>query len=131
MSDKRKQTPDVLADILGGAPPTPGDEIPAFPAPPPAKPKPAARPKTTRAPRRPSPAAPADWQYQVVSFQDYKGWRARFVDGKELRQWPNSPLVHEYLAQMAGQGWELVTASSGERLYGLSDKHQLYFRRPK
>ncbi len=132
--DKHKQTPDILAEILGG-------EAPGMPAPilpdlrpetrqPPARPKRVSQPKPS-APTRPKAKPASKVEYRVVSFQDYKGWRPRFVNGKELKDWMEAPLLHEYLQQLSQEGWELAAASSGERLYGLGDKHQLYFRRPR
>ena len=131
---QRKQTPDVLAEILGGGQPGTDSELPAIPAPRPTKVKSPTKStaKSSAKPQSPSvrqPAAATGWQYRVVSFQEHKGWRAHFVDGVEIPDWTSSPILHEYLQQLAEQGWELVSAASGERLYGISDKHQLYFRR--
>jgi hypothetical protein len=119
---ERKQTPDILAEILGGAP----VERP-----------PVARPAVKAAPRAKKAATPATpkpsrghWEYRVASFQQYHGCRLRFIDGIEFKNWASAPLLHEYLRQMAEQGWELAAACAGERLYGVSDKHQLFFRRP-
>jgi hypothetical protein len=124
---QRKQTPDVLAEILGGGQPAAVEAQPALSTPSPAKVKSVSRSKTpARAVRPPVVVAR---QYQVVSFQEHKGWHARYVNGIEIANWTTSPLLHEYIQQMAGQGWELVSAASGESLYGLSDKHQLYFCR--
>jgi hypothetical protein len=67
----------------------------------------------------------------VVSFQEYKGWRPRYLDGKAIKDWTEGPLMHEYIASMGEQGWELATACSGDKLFGRSDKYQLYFKRPK
>ena len=121
---ERKHTPDVLADILGAAPPV---EAPAGAATPPA-------------PRPPSPpAAPAKrtqraepglrYKYRVVSFQDYHGWRPRFENGVEIVGWMRGPLLNEFLDQAGEDGWELAAASAGESLYGSSDKRQLYLKR--
>ena len=68
---------------------------------------------------------------ELRTFQAHDGWRPRFVDGKQLRDWIEGPLVHEYMAELGAQGWELAAASSGERMYGLADKLQLYFKRAK
>jgi hypothetical protein len=118
---KRKQTPDVLAEILGGE--LPNGDLPT------------AAHKGSR-PARTSAAealdgGPQQWEYQLVSFQDYKGWRPRYLDGQELRDWTSGPLIHQYLEQMGEAGWELAAAAAGERLYGSADTHQLYFKRPK
>jgi hypothetical protein len=118
---ERKQTPDILAEILSGAPSE---------APQPVR----TAAKTPPRPRKaPTPAAPkaskGRWEYRVASFQQYHGCRLRYVDGVECSNWERAPLLHEYLAQMAKEGWELAAACAGERLFGLNDKQQLFFRR--
>ena len=120
---QRKQTPDVLAEVLGGFTSQETD-LPLPKKPIPRKSSPPATPKV----RTPSSRT---WEYQIVSFQDYKGWRPRFSNGVELRNWMNAPLIHEYLAQLSQEGWEFITACCGERLYGNADKYQLYFRRSR
>ncbi len=114
---KRKQTPDVLAEILGGEPAL-------------VETQPILQPKPV--PAVPGPDVPPDgWEYIVVSFQDYKGWRPRFKNGRELKDWMNGPLLHEYIEVMGAEGWELAAASAGERMFGNADHHQLYFKRLK
>ena len=128
--DKRKETPDVLSEILGGEIATPEASESPPPAPPaPAKPRRASKPKRPSTSRRRT-KTPTKWEYRLVSFQDHRGWRPRFVDGKAIDNWAEGPLMHEYIAQMGEEGWELVTACSGEKLYGLNDKYQLHFKRP-
>ena len=128
---ERKQTPDILAEILGGAPesqppvsqtkpPTPRTSKPARP-PRPSQPKPV----------KPPQPANISWEYRVVSLQYYNGWRPRYLDGKKIKDWESGPLIHEYLEHMGGLGWELVSASSGKNLYGQSDFYQLFFKRLK
>jgi hypothetical protein len=131
----RKQTPDVLAEVLGGEPPAlynNGDVTAGRPA---AKSSPATKSSkpAQRRPAAPSKTQPEkmQWDYILVSFQDYKGWRPRYINGRELRDWTNGPFIHEYLEAMGEQGWELAAASSGERMYGIGDQHQLYFKKPK
>lgn len=144
---ERKSTPDILAEILAG-PPASSDPVqennPAAHSP---ERMPAESPVLTQ-PRRKQPMPPlpapstaavpkpaarttagAGWEYLVISFQEHRGWRARFRDGIELTDWTSGPLLHESLGQLAEDGWELVTATSGEALYGAADKRQLYFRR--
>ena len=140
---KRKETPDILAEILGG------DELPPLESPPtaerstaPAGPRRASArlPKTEQssAPERvrkaPAPAgqpAAQELEYLLASFQYHRGWRPRFHNGRELEDWLDGPPVHEHIGQLAAQGWELVAASSGERMYAAADSLQLYFKRPK
>jgi hypothetical protein len=131
----RKQTPDILAEILNGEAPAPDFPLPAPKTIKSPKPRQANPPASSAAekhrPEKSSRAAPLSWDYHVVSFQDYKGFRPRFENGSEIRDWFKGPLLHEYLENKAAEGWELISASSGERLYGTSDRHQLFFRKPK
>lgn len=122
MTPQRKQTPDVLAEILGGDIP----EVKELPAPVKKASVPARRPV-----EKPAESRTARWEYWVVSFQDYKGWRPRYINGNEVKNWMNGPLIHEYIEQMGDEGWELVAASAGERLFGSADHHQIYFKRRK
>ncbi len=117
---KRKQTPDVLAELLGG-PAAAGNSDGAA----------ASEAPQTASRRREPEARPAVFEYALVTFQDYRGWRPRFINSYELRDWTNGPLIHEYLEAMGEDGWELAAAGSGERMYGSADLHQLYFKRPK
>lgn len=115
---KRKQTPDVLAEILGGGSTLLESE------------KEVSAPALRSAGKKtPFPQQAVRLEYVVVTFQDYRGWRPRYYNGRELKDWMNGPLIHDYLAGMGEEGWELAAASSGERLYGNADNHHLYFRR--
>lgn len=132
----RKETPDVLGEVLAGL-----GEAPAAPA---SQPTPA--PRAPRRPRRARaaekeataanpepPAQPAarGWDFLVVSFSEYRGWRPRFINGQEVRNWMHAPLIHDYLAQLGEDGWEMVGAGGGKALYGASDYYQAFFKRPK
>jgi hypothetical protein len=130
---KRKQTPDILAEILEGDAPggeTSVDYPPVqsrrAPASPPAPSKPAV---SRRAIEKPVTTRPARWEYRLASFQDHNGWRLRYLDGREVKGWMDGLRIEEALQQMGDEGWELAAASAGERLYGSTDKHQLYFKR--
>jgi hypothetical protein len=125
---ERKQTPDVLADILGASAASPA------PLPTPARsPSPAAR-------RRPAPENSSEparrtdklrrWEYVVVSCQDYHGWRPRYESGAELAGWMRGPLLHSYLQERGHEGWELVAATSGRPMFGVTDCYQLFLRKP-
>jgi len=124
MSD-RKQTPDVLADILGAGA--------TAPAPEPTQ----GRPPRTSAPRRavPSSARAAEtahlWEYLVVSCQNHHGWRPRFEGGVEVAGWTSGPLLHTYLERRGREGWELVAAGAGRPMFGVMDCYQLFFKKPK
>jgi hypothetical protein len=119
---ERKQTPDILAEILSGAPTELPQPVKAAAKTPP-------RPRKTAAPATPK-TVKTHLEYHVASFQQYHGCRLRYIDGVEDINWTSAPLMHEYLRQMATDGWELAAACAGERLFGVNDKHQLFFKRP-
>jgi hypothetical protein len=128
----RKEMPDVLGDILGGVRSYPSLADAAEPA----AAGPAAASAGTAPPAQtiaaPVPAAPADpapppaWEYREVIFRDYRGWRTRVVNGRELGDWKQAPTAIEYLEQAGKEGWELVS---------MSDRHnnqkEAYLKRPK
>jgi hypothetical protein len=132
---ERKETPDILSEILANKP----ADAPGMPSPARKKQreaqaeegkKPDAQPKASRASSKPAGRVPG-WEYRLASFQEYHGWRLRYEDGEEVAEWMEGPLLHEYLADMAEQGWELAAATSGEAMFGTTDKQQLYFKRPQ
>jgi hypothetical protein len=122
---KRKQTPDVLAEILGGDLAGPVQTTPVV-----VGRRPSAR-ATRPAVVKSNPPKPKGWEYMIVSFQEYRGWRLRFIDGVELKDWMAGPQIYKYLETIGAEGWELVSASAGERMYGNQDKRQVFFKRPK
>lgn len=146
MSD-RKHTPDILAEILtGDAPASEIDFVPPAARPPrtapkkpnrkaekparedqPAQEKPAAR--KPAAPPRPSQSQA--WEYQVASFQQHNGWRVRFIDGREVKNWAEGLTLSEYNAYAGEQAWELAGACSGTPMFGRSDTYQLFYKRIK
>jgi hypothetical protein len=132
----RKETPDVLGEVLAGLGEAPAPSAVPTPTPQPAP----AKPRRTRAPKAKAEPAAADassqpaarsFDYLVVSFSDYRGWRPRFINGQEVRQWMHAPLIHDYLAQLGEDGWEMVGAGGGKALYGASDYYQAFFKRAK
>ena len=126
---ERKQTPDILGEILSGS--GTGDQVPgpavqssvtAVPPQPIRTPRPVSAPKVTNK---------AHWEYLVVSFHKQNGWRARFVNGRELKEWTQGPQLHAVLDQLGADGWELVSVTKTEPLYGTMDRVQAYFKRVK
>lgn len=129
----RNPTPDVLGELLAGPPEIPA-QTPAPPAAPPSKPRTVRTDKKASAKpvAQPEPApAVVHWDYLVVSFGDYRGWRPRFINGQEIRNWMHAPVIHDYISQLGEDGWELVGAGGGKALYGSSDYYQLFFKRQK
>lgn len=126
MSD-RKETPNLLADLLGGAPAAESAPAPAAKSRAPRK-RPAA-PKAvaaTLAPVSPPPAPPAQWEYREVVFREFRGWRPRYVDGRERWDWKEAPVVLEYLRALGEEGWELVSMGEEHNF-----QKTAYFKRPK
>lgn len=119
----RKQTPDVLGAVLG-------DPTPAIEAPAPTKTTtPPKRTRTRKSSTRKSAArtpSPQQWQYVVITFYDYGGWKPRFQDGKELSGWKSLPDMPDYIKLLGEDGWEMVGASNGRRREIIA-----YFKRPK
>ncbi|MFC2054826.1 DUF4177 domain-containing protein [Chloroflexota bacterium] len=116
----RKQTPDVLAEMLEAELDdyVIGEEVIK------ASSKPA-----RKSSRRVRQTKPLSWEYIIVTFQDYKGWRPRFENGLEYKDWMNLPLMHVYINDLGAEGWELVSASASERMFGSADKYHAYFKR--
>lgn len=123
----RKQTPDVLGDILGGATNADAEAIdmvgvePVKPAPKPRKPRtartgaskaaPAVAAPTVSAPD-PAPVVAVEWEYREVVFRDYRGWRVRAVNGREARNWKEAQTLLEYVTQAGAEGWEMVNITN-------------------
>lgn len=120
---ERKETPDVLGEILGSL--TPPDEqtqplAPAQPAP--KRPRPAPKPKA--AAPVPEPEAQASlpplfgqrsqWEHLHVIFRDYDGWRPYQRAGVKIDAWKQGPDIDAFLADLGEQGWELAGAANGE-----------------
>ena len=118
----RKETPDLLGELLAG----PGESSPSPVADQPPPPTSSAQPAPASHSTDPEPAT---WDYLLISFSDYHGWRPRYINGREIQQWMKAPQIHDYVNQLGEDGWELVSASSGKPLYGARDYYQLYLRR--
>jgi len=129
----RKETPDVLGEILGGAP-APATSAVSTPLVKPAKSaktksvktKSATKNRThssNRAARKATKKQPI-WEYMSVRFRDYRGWRPRHVDGNELSDWKKGPLIEAYLNQLGQDGWEMVGIVSSGR-----SERDAYFKR--
>lgn len=128
------QPSDILDDIFSANIDETAENVPAFDL---AAPK--ARPARRKVQTPLSPAAvseaappvpvivkPVEWEYREVIFRDYRGWRVRFIDGREPRDWKSGPALLEYLEQVGKEGWELVS---------ISDRHhnqkEAYLKRVK
>ena len=102
----RKQTPDILGEILGGESSPPPSTLKGTPEPE-VKPKPAGR-----KPRRRTKPKQQKWEYREVVFRNYGGYRPRSINGVEQPGWKNAPIIHIYLNQLGEQGWELAGIGS-------------------
>jgi len=133
---ERKQTPDILGDLLGGGPliREAGETVVDLL-------KPAAVKRTKTAQKtRVEGKQPAEtrmvgkpqevrWEHRVASFQEYKGWRLRFVDGVETPNWTSGVTLCGYIAQASAEGWQVAGACAGQAMFGLLDKYQVFFKR--
>ena len=125
----RNPTPDVLGELLAGP-----AEAPVQTAPPSTRQPAPGKPRTVRTEKKPAAKTAAKivrWDYLVVSFGEYRGWRPRYINGQEIRNWMQAPVIHDYISQLGEDGWELVGAGGGKALYGASDHYQLFFKRQK
>ncbi len=142
----RKETPDVLGELLGGStsPPRPVPVMVANllpgegPEPIPAdEPKPAmvaeSKPVLLEKPKalpasepaldlvagvepvhgrgvssRPRRTKDLRWEYVEIVFCDHGGFRPRYINGLESRNWKKAPLIYDYLNYLGEQGWELA-----------------------
>ncbi len=134
-SRARQRTPDVLAELLSAdLPPvetSPAPSTAMTPAPSAAPPAPARAAAPKSQVQRPPELVKEAWEVEIVTFQDHRGWRPRFVNGMEVQNWLTGSLVQNYVNQRGADGWELAGATSAGHLYGVSDGLQLYFKRRK
>jgi hypothetical protein len=130
---ERKQTPDVLAELLSA-------ELPSVPAAQttevesaanktPAKQQPPREHRTRSQPARET--APDAWEVEIVTFQEHRGWRPRYLNGAEIKGWLSGFLVEDYVNLRGAEGWELAASTNCDRFYGAADGLQLYFKRRK
>jgi hypothetical protein len=118
MSSESQPT-DILDDIFSADPDETAENVPAFDlAASTAKARPARRKAQAPpadvsevAPPVPVVIKPVEWEYREVIFRDYRGWRVRFIDDREPRDWKHGPTLLAYLEQAGKEGWELVSMS--------------------
>ena len=125
----RKQTPDLLGELLGEASPPAAQARSAKQLPTVETPKPLTAAGTKgKASRQPKPTAARRpiWEYLELTIHDYRGWRPRSIDGRKLRDWKDGPSLLDYLGHLGAEGWEMtgiLEAGRGER--------NVYFKRLK
>ncbi len=138
---ERKETPDVLGELLGG-PAASAEPNPSLRPDPPSRPvlpkagaskPPAAAPSEPRPSLKLAPPKTAkptlnvvQWEYAQIVFHDYAGWRPRSRDGAELPNWKNGPGMDATLQQMGEEGWEMAGIVPGQR-----NQWHAFFKRPK
>lgn len=125
---ERKETPDVLGEILGSLTP-PTEPVPPAPlAPPtpsaPKRPRAASQPKTVAAIPAPAPQPQVSlpplfglrtqWEHLHIIFRDYDGWRPYQRADAKIADWKQGPAIDATLAEMGEQGWELAGVANGE-----------------
>ena len=126
----RKETPDVLGEILSGpAKSTPSATPVPISVDPKAEPAPAPKAtpsKTLSKPERRSTSSKqsVQWTYMEVIFREFRGWRPRFVDGVELDDWKDQPEIADYLNLVGQEGWEMVGIVNSRR-----NMRDAYFKR--
>lgn len=129
---ERKETPDVLGNLFGagGEPAAPEAENRAAAVAPPSQKRSSRKPAQARpappAVPAPAPAAPMQWEYREVVFREFRGWRPRYVDGRERWDWKEAPVILDYLQQAGADGWELVNVGEVHNY-----QKTAYFKRPK
>jgi len=119
----RKQTPDVLGAVLGDPAPTTDTPAPAKTTPPKKK---ASTRKSTQRRIEAKVVQPRPWEYIIVRFQNYRGWKPRFVNDEEIAGWKQQFNLPEYINQLGQEGWEMSGASNATR-----HQLQVFFKRPK
>jgi len=72
------------------------------------------------------------WEYLFVSCAYYRNeWHPKALNGKEIKDWVQTPTFSEYSNQLGNQGWELVESSGFLLDPGGIHHAQLSFKRPK
>ncbi len=66
------------------------------------------------------------WEYLEVIPEAYSSVfsQPRYLNSVEIKDWKKGPGVHEFIAQLGDEGWELVGFSGGNAL-------RYWFKRPK
>ncbi len=126
-----KSRPDVLADVLDGVAAVEAPAMQPARGGPSRDGEPASARQGTSARWQPGGRGAARWECLIVSFQNYRGWRPRFINGDEVADWARGPVVHEFINQMGEEGWEVAAAAAGQPLYGAADHYQVYLKREK
>jgi hypothetical protein len=119
----RKQTPDVLGAVLGDPTPTADSQAPDI------SPSRSQKSRVRKSTQRKTVAkVPSirQWEYQIVSFQNNRGWKPRYVNDEEVADWKKQPNLPEYINQLGVEGWEMSGASNATR-----HQLQVFFKRPK
>ena len=121
----RKETPDLLGEILNG----PAKSAASAQIEPMAETDPSPKPTETRTSSKPKPKTSARkpssrWEYMEVVFREFHGWRPRYVDGNELADWKEQPEIADFLNQLGQDGWEMVGIVNARR-----NMRDAYFRR--
>ena len=47
-------------------------------------------------------------RYMLVEVDNYNGWRARYMNAREIADWKYGPHISTWLTQRGSEGWELI-----------------------
>jgi hypothetical protein len=68
------------------------------------------------------------WKYCVVlADRDDSGWKARSVNGRDLRDWHTHDL-YAFMNKLGEDGWEMITFGDEERLVEASGGARMMLR---
>lgn len=136
---ERKPTPDILGGLLaGGSAPDSSKEAELRSAPDIQMKADKERPSSNsrsksgeqkRTSKRSAAASGGILEQRVASFQEHRGWRLRYENGLEVRDWATGRTMLDYIAEMNAAGWEITAATSGRAMFGALDQYQIFFKR--
>ena len=76
------------------------------------------------------------WEYLfIVAGRANETWKAVIVNGREIKDWKNSPPLYDFINSKGEEGWELVSVNYSpiftQTAYVESDDYRLVMKRQK
>ena len=72
------------------------------------------------------------WEYLFLSAYPAGGThKVTRLNGDTLANWQEGPSVYEYIEQMGGEGWEMVSATYLPFMGNIELAHHYTFKRPR